>query len=160
PSGGVAAPAGGWPGPGAAPPSGPGPGSAASSGGAPGAGRTSSGRSYKSSKGNRPRPVAGRPSPLFFGDVLEHALVEQELGDEELEALDLGLELAGAAGVVDLGGVVALPPAVVGVLGDAVLAADVADRQAASQVTVGLAQEVYDLLGGPSLAHESLLDLS
>src|SRR5262249_22932525 len=96
----------------------------------------------------------------FFGDVLEHPLVQEELGDEELEALDLGLELADAAAIVGPGGVVLLPPAVVGGLGDAQLAADVSHRQPPGQVALGLPKQPPDLLRAPSLAHESLLDLS
>ena len=96
----------------------------------------------------------------FLGDVLEHLLVEQQLRDQELEALDLSFQLADAARVIDLGGVVPLPPAVVGVVGDAVLAAEVGDREALGQVAVGFPKEAYDLVCSPSFAHESLLDLS
>jgi hypothetical protein len=64
-----------------------------------------------------------------LGDVLEHLLVGHQLGDEALEALDFGLQLADTAGIVGLGGGVLLAPAVVGVLTDAELAADVGDRQ-------------------------------
>ncbi len=68
---------------------------------------------------------------------MEHPLVQEQLGDEELEALDLDLEFAQAAGVIGLGRVKALPPAVVGRLGDAALAADVGDRQPLGQVAIG-----------------------
>jgi hypothetical protein len=95
-----------------------------------------------------------------LGDLLEHLLVEEQFGDQELEAFDLGFEFADAACLINLSGVVPLPPAVVGVGGDTVLAADVGDREALGQVAVGFPKETYDLVCGPSLAHESLLDLS
>src|SRR5262245_15998629 len=65
--------------------------------------------------GDSPRPKL-RDGQAFFGDVLEHLPVEEQLGDQEPEARDLGLEFVDATGVIDLGGVVALPPTVVGVL--------------------------------------------
>jgi hypothetical protein len=95
----------------------------------------------------------------FFCDLLEHFFVEEELGDQQLEALDLVFQFADATGVIDDRGVVALPPAVIGVLANAEFAAHVGDRQALGQVAVGFAQQAHDLVGGPSLAHESLLDL-
>jgi hypothetical protein len=100
------------------------------------------------------------PPPLFFSDRLEHGFVEEEFGDQQLEALDLGLDFADATGVIDLGGIVALSPAVVGVLADAELAAHVGDREAFGQVAVGFPKQADNLVCGPSLAHESLLDLS
>src|SRR6202011_2758380 len=95
----------------------------------------------------------------FFGSVLEHLLVEEELCDQDLEALDLGFEFTDAACIIDLDGVVLLAPAVVGVLGNAEFATDVGDREPLGQVAVGLPKQPSDLLCGPSLAHESLLDL-
>src|SRR5205823_1250840 len=144
----------------ATPPSGPGAGSARSSAAGPGPGRHAAATPRRPRPGSPPRRVAARRSPLFFGDVLEHPLVQEEFGDEQLEALDLGLELADAAAVVNLGGVVLLPPAVVRGLGDAELAADVSHRQPLGQVALGLPKQPPDLLCAPSLAHESLLDLS
>src|SRR5208337_2224614 len=48
------------------------------------------------------RPAAGRGSPLFFCDVLEHLLVQEQLGDEPLEVIDLELQLSAPAIRVDL----------------------------------------------------------
>src|SRR6202022_763577 len=79
--------------------------------------------------------------------------------DEDLETLDLGFEFTDAACVIDLDGIVLLAPAVVGVLGNAEFAADVGDREPLGQVAVRLPKQPSDLLCGPSLAHESLLDL-
>jgi hypothetical protein len=95
--------------------------------------------------------------PSFFGDLLEHLLVEHQLGDEAFSALDLALQFADTAGVIGLGGVMLLPPAVVGILGDAELAADIGDGQALGQVAVGVAKQANDLVGSPSLTHEFLL---
>jgi hypothetical protein len=95
----------------------------------------------------------------FFGDLLEHPLIEEQFGDEDLETLDRGLECVDAPGVIDLGGVVALPPAVIGALPDAELAAHVGNRKALGEVAVSFPKQAHDLVGGPSLAHESLLDL-
>jgi hypothetical protein len=95
----------------------------------------------------------------FLGDVLEHLFVEQQLRDEALEPFDLGFQLPDAPGVIGLGRVEALPPAVVGVGADAVLAADIGDRQALGQVPVGIPQETLNLSGILALAHESLLGL-
>jgi hypothetical protein len=95
----------------------------------------------------------------FFLRPLGAFFVEEQLGDQQLEALDLVFQFTDAAGVLDDSGVVALPPAVIGVLADAEFAAPVGDRQALGQVAVGFAQQAHDLVGGPSLAPESLLDL-
>jgi hypothetical protein len=84
-------------------------------------------------------------------------LVEQQLGHEKLEPLDLRLQFAYAAGIIDLGGVEMLPPAIVAVATNAMLATDIRDRQALGQGAVGIAQEALDLLRILSLAHESLL---
>ncbi len=59
--------------------------------------------------------------------------------------LDLGLELANTPAIVGLHGVVQLPPAVVGGLGDARLAADVAHRQTLGRVVLDLPQQPSDL---------------
>jgi hypothetical protein len=72
-----------------------------------------------------------------LGDLLEHFLVQQQLRNEQLEALDLGLPFPDAPGLIDLGGVEALTPAVIGILADTELAADIGDREALRQVAVG-----------------------
>ena len=79
---------------------------------------------------NPRRPAAGSGSPLFFGDVLKHLLVQEELGHQLLEALVLDLHFTVPALGVDLLGFVSPPPPIVGVLRDAKLSTDVPDRQA------------------------------
>src|SRR5262249_11471984 len=128
-----------------------------SSGTAPWHGWPVAARSRTGRPDNPPRPAAGRGSPLFFGEVLEHLLVEHQLGDQPLEPLDLALQLAAAAVGGDLDGVVALAPAIVGRLGDAELATDVGDRQSLGQVPVGLAEQARHLVGSPSFRHGPLL---
>jgi hypothetical protein len=96
----------------------------------------------------------------FLGDLLEHFLVQQQLGDEQLEALDLGLQLPEPTGLIELGRIVLLTPAIVGVLGDPELAAHVGDGEPFGQVTFGFPKQPHDWVGGPSLAQESLLDLT
>jgi hypothetical protein len=82
-----------------------------------------------------------------LNDVLEHHLIERQIGEE---ALQLGIlvpqplqfaSLTGRHGAVDL------LPAVVGLLRDPDLAIDVADRDAA----LGLLQDRGDLLDGKAL---------
>jgi hypothetical protein len=106
--------------------------------------------------GNQRRLVAGRGSPLFFGDILEHLFIQEKLGHEPLHSLDLDLELAAPAIGNDLGRVVPLSPAMVGGRGDADLAAEVGDGQTPGQVAVGVFQQSGDFVVGPSLAHGSL----
>ncbi len=64
-----------------------------------------------------------------FCDVLEHLLVQEGLGDELLEALGLELQLTAPALGIEFLGLVAAPPAIVGVLGVAELSTDILDRQ-------------------------------
>ncbi|MCI0457041.1 MAG: hypothetical protein L0Z62_08685 [Gemmataceae bacterium] len=91
---------------------------------------------------------------------MEHLLVQKEFGDEELETFDFALEFADASGVIDLSGVVALPPAVESARTDAELAAHVGDGKPLGEVAVGFPKQAHDLVCGPSLAHKSFLDLS
>ena len=105
---------------------------------------------------NPPRHVVGRGSPLFFSDVLEHRFVQEKLGHEPLEPIDFDLELATPAIGVDRGGVMAFSPAIIGGHGDAVLAADISNRQSLGQIAVNVFQQPSHFLGGPSLAHGSL----
>src|SRR5208337_3806048 len=102
------------------------------------------------------RPAAGRGSPFFFCDVLEHLLVQEQLGDEPLEAIDLELQLSAPAIRVDLLRVVLLSPPVIGRLGYADLSTDVRDCQSLGQIAVCLAQQPRHFLGGPSPSHGSL----
>src|SRR5262249_14967079 len=92
--------------------------------------------------------------------VLEHPLVEHELGSKQLEALDLGLKFPDAPGIIGLGRVMTLSPAVKGVLPDAELAAHVADGEPLGHVAACFPQQALDLLASPSLAHKSLLGLA
>ena len=75
-------------------------------------------------------------------------------------AATLDVSSAEATSLINLGGVMLLSPAIVGILSDAELPADIGDRQALGQVAVGFPKHSYDLVCAPSLAHESLLDLS
>jgi hypothetical protein len=89
---------------------------------------------------------------------LEHLLVQQQLGDELFEPVDLGFQFTTTAVGVDLRRVVALPPAIVGGLRDAKLSTHIGDCQPPGQIAISLAQGALDLVGVPSLAHESLRD--
>jgi hypothetical protein len=93
----------------------------------------------------------------FICQLLEHLLVPHQLGNQELEPLDLSLQLAAAAIGVDLGGVVAFSPVIVGRLGDAELAADIGDRQTFGQVAVRLAESSRHRVGSLSFPHGPLL---
>src|SRR5262249_17697086 len=87
-------------------------------------------------------------------------LLQEQVGDEELEAFEFGVEFSELAGLVDPGGVEALPPAELGGLGDAELSADVGDGQPLGPVAGGLLSQPLDLLGRPSFGHLSLLGLA
>jgi hypothetical protein len=105
---------------------------------------------------NPPRRAVGGGSPLFFGDVLEHGFVEEKLGDKLLEAIDLNLKLATPAIGVNDGRVMAFSPAIIGVHGNAMLAADILDRKTLGQIAVKVFEKSSDFLSSPSLAHGSL----
>jgi hypothetical protein len=92
----------------------------------------------------------------FFCDVLEHLLVQEELGDELLETLGLALQFTAPALGVELFGLVLASPPIVRVLSDTQLSTDIADRQTFGQIPVGLAQHPRDFVGVPSLSHPSL----
>jgi hypothetical protein len=91
-------------------------------------------------------PPAGLTT--FLGDLLEHLLVQGQLGDEALEAGVLGLQLFEALGLVGLEAAVLVAPAVEGLLADAELLADLDGGQALGQVGFGLAGLGDHLLGG------------
>jgi hypothetical protein len=104
----------------------------------------------KSGAGRRPPRVARRPSPLFCEHVLEHPVVEREVGDRGLEPPVLGFERLEAAGLVDIQPAVLGLPAVVSLLRDAVVAAGVGDSLARFDAL----EDVDDLLlAEPGLAH-------
>ena len=132
------------------------PGIAGSSGTAPSRGRFAAAKPRTARPGNRRRPAAGRGSPLFFCDVLEHLFVEEQLGHQPLEAIDLELQLAAPAIGIDLVRVVSLSPAIVGRLGDAI-ACDRCPRRSVLWPDRGrLRVAIAHLVGGPSPSHGSL----
>ena len=53
-------------------------------------------------------------SPLFFCDVLKHRFVEEQLGHQPFEAVNLELQLAAPAISIDLAGCVLLSPTIIG----------------------------------------------
>src|SRR5262249_4850013 len=112
---------------------------------APAPGRRDVGRPRKSpAGGGRPAGAGGR-SPLFFGDLLEHLLVQGQLGNEALEAGVLGLQLLEPLGLVGLHPPILVAPAVQGRLADTELLADLGEAQALGQIGLGLAQLGDDL---------------
>jgi hypothetical protein len=70
--------------------------------------------------------------------LLEHLLVQGQLGDEALEAGVLRLQFLEALGLVLLEAAVLVTPAVQGLLADAEALADLGDGQALGQVGLGL----------------------
>jgi hypothetical protein len=93
----------------------------------------------------------------FFCEILEHLLVQHQLGHQELEPLDLDLKLAAAAVGVDPSRIMPLAPTMVGRLSDAELSTNVRDRQRLGQVAVGFPEQSRHFVGAPSLSHEPLL---
>jgi hypothetical protein len=79
-----------------------------------------------------------------LNDVLEHDLVEGQVGDEAFELRVFVAELLQLAGFTRGHPAIDLLPAVVGLLGDPHLATDITDRDAAR----GLLQDRGDLLDG------------
>jgi hypothetical protein len=88
--------------------------------------------------------------------LLMPALIQHQLGHQELEPLDLDFELAAAIGV-EPGGVVSLSPAMIGRLGNADISANVRNRQPLGQVTAGIPEPSRPFVGGLSFPHVSLL---
>src|SRR5579885_2351747 len=76
----------------------------------------------------------------FLGGLLEHLLVQGQLGGEALEAGVLRLQLLKPLGLVGLEAAVLVAPAVQGLLAGAEALADLGDAQALGQVGLGLAQ--------------------
>jgi hypothetical protein len=48
-----------------------------------------------------PQRVVGWRSPLFISDILEHLLVEHQIGDKAFEAFNFGLEFTDSACFID-----------------------------------------------------------
>jgi hypothetical protein len=90
-----------------------------------------------------------------LGDLLEHLLVQGQLGDQALEPGVLGLQVLEPLGLVGLQAAVLVPPAVEGLLADAEALADLGDGQALGQVGLGLAQLGDDFLSRVSLPDSS-----
>src|SRR5208337_50429 len=93
--------------------------SGASNGPGPRADPHAAGRPRTLCRGSRRRRVAGWGSPLFFCHLLEHLLIEHQLGNQPLKTLDFAFQLPDTARIIDLGGVMLLPPAVVRRVADA-----------------------------------------
>src|SRR5271154_5693611 len=70
-------------------------------------------RSRNARSSNRRRLAVGPGSPLFFSNVLEHRLVQEELSDQLLKPIDLELQLTAPAISIGLGRIELLSPAVV-----------------------------------------------
>jgi hypothetical protein len=83
-------------------------------------------------------------------------LVQNQLGDEPFQAIDVAFQLAAPAIGIDLFGIVVLTPPVIGGFRNTLFAANVRNRQSFGQVAVGFAQQPCHFLGGPSPFHESL----
>jgi hypothetical protein len=92
----------------------------------------------------------------FFCDVLEHLLVQEQLGDQPLEPFGFQLQLTATTIGVRFLGVVSSPPSVVRVLSNAQLSTDISNRQTFGQIAVGFTQHAGDLGSVPSLSHGSL----
>src|SRR5690349_6280842 len=93
---------------------------------------------------------------VFFQGLLEHAAVERQLGDQELEPSDLGLEFGHAKSFLRYGVLLEGLPAVVGGGSDAGLAAGLADVQAGVEVGLEIAEDGRDLVRSGSSSHGSL----
>jgi hypothetical protein len=92
----------------------------------------------------------------FFQGILEHAAVECQLGDEELAAIGLGLELRDAKLFTRYGVLLEGLPAVVGRRPEAGLAAGLVETQAGIEVGLRIAKDGCNLVRSGSLSHGSL----
>src|SRR4051812_795354 len=92
----------------------------------------------------------------FFQGLLEHAAVEGQLGDEELEPADFGFEFGYAELFTRYRVLLEGFPAVVGRGPDAGLAAGVVDIQAGIEVGLEVAEDRRDLVRPGSFSHGSL----
>src|SRR4051794_35079576 len=93
---------------------------------------------------------------VFFQGLLEHPAVERQLGDEELEAADLGLEFGHAKLFTRYGILLEGLPAVVSGRSDAGLAARLVDVQAGVEVGLDVAEDRGDAVRSRSFSHGSL----
>src|SRR5690606_1850640 len=62
----------------------------------------------------RPRPASGKGSPVSLRDVLEHLVVEREIGHQVLQSAVLVLQLLEALGLLGLHAAVLVAPAIEG----------------------------------------------
>src|SRR5208337_4648184 len=92
----------------------------------------------------------------FFQGLLEHAAVERQLGDQELESADLGFEFCYAKLFIRYGVLLEGLPAVVGGGSDPGLAAGMVDVQAGVEIGLEVAEDSRDLVRSGSFSHESL----
>src|SRR3954471_8720010 len=92
----------------------------------------------------------------FFQGLLEHAAVEGELGDQELEPADLGLEFGDTELFIRWWVLLEGLPAVVGGLSDAGLAAGLVEVQAGVEVGLDLEEDRGDAVRSWSFSHGSL----
>src|SRR3954451_4056154 len=97
-----------------------------------------------------------RRSWLFFQGLLEHAAVERQLGDQELEAADLGFEFGHAKLFTRYRILLEGLPTVVGGDCDAGLAARLVDVQPGVEVGLDIAEDRGDAVRSWSFSHGSL----
>jgi hypothetical protein len=103
--------------------------------------------------------LLARAHHFFFGDVLGHLLIQEQLGNQLLESINLELQLSAPAIGLDLLGITLPAPPIVGGRTDAVLATDVGDGQSFGQIAVDFLQQPCNLVGGPSPFHAFLREL-
>jgi hypothetical protein len=92
----------------------------------------------------------------FFPGLLEHAAVQRQLGDEELEAVDLGLEFGYAQLFLRDGVPLEGLPSIVGGRSDAGLAARLVDAQPGVEVGLEVAEDRGDAVRSRWISHGSL----
>ncbi len=90
-------------------------------------------------------------SPHFFGAVLEHRFVQENLDQEALAAVNFNLERATWAIGVDRGVVMSFSTAIIGAHGDAVLAANIGDCESFGLISVNVFPQASHFIGGPPL---------
>src|SRR5690606_34889450 len=97
--------------------------------------------------------------PLSLGDLLQGEDIQSLIRDEPLELQILGLEFLQALELVGLHAAILGFPAMIRLLGDLELLADLGDCLPAAKVHLGLAQLLDDLLRGvlPAFRHSSSL---
>jgi len=85
--------------------------------------------------------------------------VQEQLGHQPLQPIDLDLQFAAAAVGIDLAGRVPLSPTMARRLCDPLFATEVRDRQSFGQIAVSVTEQSRDLFGVPSPSYGSLQDL-